>query len=648
MNRQQVFAHAFQCSSPRRRWKQGVLQEPDPGRKKGRVLPWRISQHGAVLLALDLFVQTPEGIDRQPDFLQLKRKNRAILKNLSDATVRAPEVPVDVRQRDECSEAQQLKAHWQQLVKGNDVTDVDVLRCALEYLGLNPSRFPAWLWERPRRQEKMECSKRMQRYRQLQKPAREFLKELTVGQMVVAAQSYLAKHRSTDCPTLAFFSAQKTKFLSATLSSAEQAHFDAFVLKTDEKVVLRHIRRALGGRWANYTCKRLLRGMALEVLLRAVVQHLDDREKQMRKAVAEATRAAVERYRKIKNWFNGVLKLERESDQDREQVQGTLEDRDRQMFASAIEESTEDAVLGFVERLVFSKFNQCCLYLRTPQERNAQNTLGKRIPEELKLPEAKRARASKTVEANVFLRIKDDEYLKLLTAGLMGGDMQIYKSRHSNQMKGLIAGGTIVFCNARGTGAARVEATVAAIAVVGEGRVRHDIPAASASSCLEELTGLTAEHGQWPKTLLERMSSGHSFDIVNFDELYDVKDKHMTLAEWLQATGCTELSVRGKGANVFTGMAEPRHAKQAIQSIVNWLAHEEKERDVELEKAEQDAQLLASLQESLEDAYSEAASVDASQHPIDWSQSEPPVDSPSDKEYEDEIWNGCDAVWLGF
>ena len=284
MNRQQIFARLSQPSpSPGKRWRLGVLQDPAPERKEGCLLSWRMRQHGAVLLALDLFAQVPEGINQQLEYRALKEVHKADLENMANAAVNAPEKPVEVRQRDKCMEAQQLKGHWQQLVKGNHVTDLDVFRCALFHLGLSPARSPAWLREHPRRPVKTEYSKRMQQYKQLKKPAREtFLQKLTAGQMVAAANCYLTKSRPSNCPTLAFFSAQKSKFLNVTVSCAEQAHFDAVVLKTGEKVVLQGIRRALGGRWVNYTRKKLLRGMSFEVLLIAVVQHLDGREEQMK------------------------------------------------------------------------------------------------------------------------------------------------------------------------------------------------------------------------------------------------------------------------------------------------------------------------------------------------------------------------------
>ena len=178
MNRQQIFARLSQPSpSPGKRWKLGVLQDPAPERKEGCLLPWRMRQHGAVLLALDLFAQVPEGINQQLDYRALREAHKADLENMANAAVNAPEKPVEVRQRDKCMEAQQLKGHWQQLVKSNRVTDLDVFRCALEHLGLNTARFPAWLREQPRRPVKMEYSKRMQQYRQSNKPAREALLE---------------------------------------------------------------------------------------------------------------------------------------------------------------------------------------------------------------------------------------------------------------------------------------------------------------------------------------------------------------------------------------------------------------------------------------------------------------------------------------
>ena len=76
-----------------------------------------------------LFAQLPEGINQQLEYRALKEVHKADLENMANAAVSAPEKPVEMRQRDKCMEAQQLKGHWQQLVKGNRVTGLDVFRC---------------------------------------------------------------------------------------------------------------------------------------------------------------------------------------------------------------------------------------------------------------------------------------------------------------------------------------------------------------------------------------------------------------------------------------------------------------------------------------------------------------------------------------
>ena len=83
MNRQQISARLSQPSpSPGKRWKLGVLQGPAPERKEGRLLPWRMRQHGAVLLALDLFAQVPEGINQQLEYRALKEVHKADIENM--------------------------------------------------------------------------------------------------------------------------------------------------------------------------------------------------------------------------------------------------------------------------------------------------------------------------------------------------------------------------------------------------------------------------------------------------------------------------------------------------------------------------------------------------------------------------------------
>ena len=201
-------------------------------------------------------------------------------------------------------------------------------------------------------------------------------------------------------------------------------------------------------------------------------------------------------------------------------------------------------------------------------------------------------------------------------------------------MQSIDAGGIIVYCSTRDARAFNPQRVVA-IAVFGKGQVLRNIPATRTSSCLEELTALTVEQEAWPRKLSDQMGSSACFDVLVFEDeqLYDLSDRHLTLTQWCEAIGCMSPPT-SRSANVFSRMVSADQAQESIQKTMKWLKEQENQRNLEIEKAEQDILFLDALEKGLEAAYADTASEIC---PLP-----EPMDSPSDS-YE-HYFQGFDFV----
>ena len=149
MNRLQVFGES------RPGFKE-LLKEKDL--KRNQFLPGPQRNHDTVILALDFFARMHEGEDKFDDYATFKRRHDIELNTLKEKAKKTENLlDMDQQQLFQATytEAHQLKAYWQGLVRDEDLTGADIYRHALIYVGMNATRFPDWL-QRNERGEKLE------------------------------------------------------------------------------------------------------------------------------------------------------------------------------------------------------------------------------------------------------------------------------------------------------------------------------------------------------------------------------------------------------------------------------------------------------------------------------------------------------------